>query len=268
MPIKIKIPSTLRRYAVSVKQIPGSSTSRFIFVIAVSLLSSACSPMTFTRTVMDWQPYDHNEMSQRKSGVVAQLKWITPGSLPSDFYFRVQACNRYGQLLVDQLGHPVFENVSPASNQQMWEKIALTNNTRHVIRLNQVVIRLFDPNGNQIRPLTRNDVASAFLQRRPCSSSNIALDEFRRINIFNRNLEVVPGTTSTFWVAFPTVAANLPGVWKFALYEVPVRVDATGRATKTTQFDIRMVAKEVVETYRAANIFAPSVLVSAKTKAP
>jgi hypothetical protein len=106
--------------------------------------------MTRTRVVFD--PYSPADSRQTKDGVVAELKFTR--EYPPSFIATVQRCDAAGRMVVDSLGQPVNERVSMARPGQMWEQIALTNQTDHVLRLNSVVIRLFDPSGNQIEPLT------------------------------------------------------------------------------------------------------------------
>jgi hypothetical protein len=154
--------------------------------------------------------------------------------------------------------------VSFARRGQFWELLALTNQTDHVIRMNQVAIRVFDPSGNQIEPLTKDDLNSRLLSDRPCSSSHQAINQFRAIKVFDRNMEIVPGTTSTFWVAFAPPSMQMPGVWKFAIYEVPVKVDDAGRPTRTTRFDMRVIATQFVDTFTKESPFAEPKLVETK----
>lgn len=210
-----------------------------LFGIVVSFLATACAPETFTRTRIVWKPYAEGDSKQEKEGVIAELKFAK--QLPESFFATVQACNQAGQLLVDRSGNAIVERVNFGRRGQYWQLLALTNQTDHVIRMNQVVIRLFDPGGNQIEPLTKDDLYARLLSERPCMSTKQAINQFRAIKVFDRNMEIVPGTTSTFWVAFAPPSMQMPGVWKFAIYEVPVKIDDAGRPTRTTRFDMRVV---------------------------
>ena len=229
-----------------------------LFGIVISLLASACGPTSFTRTRMVWKPYDARESKQEKDGVIAELQLTEKA--PASFFATVQACDQYGRLIVDLNRNPQLEQVSIRRAGQMWQLLALTNQTEHVIRLNQVAIRAFDPGGNQIEPLTMNDLYARLLRDRPCHSSSQAINQFRAIKIFDRNMEIVPGTTSTFWIVFVPPSTDMPGVWKFAIYEVPVTVNEAGHPTRTTRFEMRVVATQFVDTYRQEPFDAPKLI--------
>ena len=193
---------------------------------------------------------------------MAELKFTR--EYPPSFTATVQRCDAAGRMIVDSLGQPVNERVSMARPGQMWEQIALTNQTDHVLRLNSVVIRLFDPSGNQIEPLTWGDIQAELMAVRPCQSSMFAVQQFRVNKVFDRNMEIVPGSTSTFWLAFRPPSVQMTGTWRYTVYEVPVRVDSTGRPTKTTQFDLRVTAKQIVDTLHRESLLAPVKVVSSK----
>ena len=199
---------------------------------------------------------------QEKEGIIAELKHIK--NFPAPFFATVQKCNQYGQLIITRDGNPVLEQVSFARPGQFWELVALTNQTNHVIRLNTVAIRVFDPSGNQLEPLSKDDLGARLLGERPCISSQQALNQFRAIKVFDRNMEIVPSTTTEFWVAFNPPAADMPGVWKYAIYDVPVKVDEAGRTTKATRFEMRVVATKFIDTYTRDSPFAQPRLVGTK----
>jgi hypothetical protein len=166
--------------------------------------------------------------------------------LPEAFFATVIACDRAGRLLVDRYGNPVTERVGLTSPGQFWEQVAITNQTDHIVRLNTVAIRLFDPSGNQLEPLTKEDLESAFLSRRPCRSSEQAARQIRAIKLIDRNMEIVPNSTATGWLPFAPPSLQMPGIWKFTFYDIPVRIDQSGRTTKATQFEMRSIAKKYV----------------------
>lgn len=234
-------------------------------LVAIAMLT-ACGPTTFTRARMEYAPYSAGELRQEKDGVIVELK---PGTqLPPSFVATVARCDQYGRILVDASGRPVMEELSLARPGQMWHEIAITNHTDHVIRMNGVVLRLFDPGGSQYEALTRGDLAAHLYRERPCSSTAQASHIFQSIKVFDRNIEVVPKTTSTFWVPFLPGSKAMTGVWKFSVYELPVRLDSAGRPTRTTEFHLRLVAKEVVETLRRENPLAPATVISASESSP
>lgn len=217
----------------------------FAILAAVTILA-ACGPATFTRTRTEYAPMSAGEFRQEKDNVIVELR---PGTqLPPNFFANVPRCDQLGRVIVDRRGEPYMDQVSLARPNQIWQEMAITNHTDHVVRMNGVVIRLFDPSGGQYEALTRDDMAALLYNERPCFSTQQAGAVFRSVKIFDRNIEVVPGTTSTFWVPFLPAAKNMTGVWKFSVYEVPSKVDSTGRPTKTTQFHMRLVAREITET--------------------
>lgn len=232
---------------------------RLFVILALALGIQACGPVTYQQKTVVWEPYEEAETRQRKENVTVDVSFVE--ELPPSFSTQVPACNEYGMIESDAYGNPKMESVSLGTNDQVWQKVAVTNGTGNVIRLNGVVIRLFDPAANQYPALTSDDLQVELLSKRPCSTTQQALNLFRVNPIFNRNIEIVPGTSSTFWVAFKPATRMMPGVWKFALYDVPVAVDPAGRPTRTTQFETRLAVKEVVDTYYRENAIAPAVLI-------
>jgi len=232
-----------------------------LFAIIVSLLVTACTPPTFTRTRTVWKPYAEGESKQEKAGVIVELKHAE--EVPESFFATVRACDQSGRLLIDGRGIPVTEKVSFARHGQFWKLMALTNQTGHVIRLNQVTIRVFDPAGNQLEPLTTDDLSARLLSERPCSSSPQAVNQLRAIKIFDRKWEIVPGTTATFWVVFAPPSIRMAGVWKFVI-TVLDKVDEAGRTTQATQFELRGVVTQFIDTYTRERPFAQPKLIETK----
>lgn len=226
------------------------------------LFISGCGPIVSQQTRFEWKPYDKNEYKQEKDGVIVEIK--ERKEFPDTFYAQVQACNEYGQPLITTDQTPVMEKVKFASANQYWEQLAITNNTDHVLRLNQVVIRLFDPAGNQNEPISKDDLIAQFSANRPCTSSNQAVNQFRLIKIIDRNVEILPSTTFTGWLAFTPPSLQTPGIWKLAVYEVPAKVDESGKVTKTTKFELKTFLKKYSETYRQEGVFEPKKLMESK----
>lgn len=239
---------------------------RYLILAPLALLIAACGPATFTRQRTVMEPYDNRELRQDKDGVIVELK--LGRKFPPTFQANVARCNAKNQIIVDQFGNQAMETISLARSNQLWSEIAITNQTSHVIRLNSVVLRLFDPSGTQYEPLTGDDLGAQLLAERPCPSTAQALNMFRVNKIFNRNIEIVPGTTSTFWMAYTPASRNMPGIWKFSVYELPVVLDSSGRPTKTTHFDMRVVAKQVTETLHQENPLEPAKVISTSVSSP
>lgn len=230
--------------------------------MTIALFVTACGPVTYTQTRTAYKPYSESDTRQEKEGVIAELKHTT--NFPESFYATVQACDQYGRLVIDSNRNPVLERVSFARPGQFWQLMALTNQTDHVIRLNTVAIRVFDPAGNQLEPLPKDDLSARLLGDRPCPSSQQAANLFRANKVFDRNIEIVPGTTTTFWVAFQPPSTGMTGVWKYAIYDVPVKVDQAGRMIRAARFEMRVVATQIIDTYTRDSPFAQPRLVGTK----
>ena len=68
---------------------------------------------------------------------------------------------------------------------------------------------------------------------------------------------VLPGATTVAWLAFlPPAPDTQPGIWKLGLYEMPVKTNDVGRASKTARFEFRYKAVEYIDTYQQDNFFA------------
>ena len=113
------------------------------------------------QTRMEWKPYDTDEYRQEKQGIVVEIKDspLEPKALTAN----VQKCNALNVLEADKLsGRPVMEQVSiaGAAGAMRWFKVAITNGNEHVLRMNHVVVRLFDPAGNQIEPVSKETLVT------------------------------------------------------------------------------------------------------------
>jgi Putative peptidoglycan binding domain len=211
-------------------------------IAGVSLFLAACAPMTRTHTRMEFTPYAPGELRQEKDGITIEIGDRRVENDPS-FQLRVFQCNAAGQLIVDANRQPRVVNALINGQGQLWRQVQITNRTRHVLRLNGVVLRLFDPGATQYEPLTFDDIRADLGVRHPCGISPASEASMRAVKIFNRNIEIVPETTSSFWVAFKPATLMVEGVWKFAAYEIPSVVDEAGRPTRTTRFEMRLLAK-------------------------
>lgn len=232
--------------------------ARLLLLVVIAFVLPACAPMqpvVTERARTQWAQGD--EMSQTKSNVTLEMKKMD--KFPDNFSVNAQLCNEYGQRLVDQAGRPVMGGFSYNQHDQTWFQVALTNSTDHVLRLNQVVVRLFDPATNSMEPLAREELDAGFAASataRSCGMAMQAMGQFRAIKLFNRNMEVIPGTTETFWVSFRNTAL-VPGTWKFAMYDVPIKLDEAGRPVKTEKFEIRRTLKKYVDVYTRTGFQQP-----------
>lgn len=232
-------------------------------VCAASLLL-ACGPSTFTKVRTDWQPVDANGLRIQIDDVALDV--TTPPELPYEFYTDAQKCAESGKgdsLIYTTKGQPVMEKVFLAQPYQMWRKVVLTNNTPNVLRLNNVVIRLFTPDGNEWEPLTQDAVLIEFKKGRLCPSTESALNGFRNLRMLQRTTEIIPGATGTAWLAFnPPSADKAPGVWRLGFYDVPVKMNEAGAVAKSARFEFRFTAVKYIDTYRQENLLATPKLIS------
>lgn len=221
-------------------------------------LASACGPSISTQVRYDMQAFDQNENKQTKDGITVENKPVK--EMPANFYATVEDCTRPP----NQDGSPAMTNVQFPAVGQLWYQVAITNDTEHVVRLNSVIVRLFDPAGNQWESLTKDELVSEFQVNFPCPSGNKAVSKFRSIKLIERNAEILPHTTITGWLAFKPTDWRIPGMWKLAVYEVPIATDDAGKVTKTTRFEFRQVVKKFIDTYRQEGMFSSPKLVDTK----
>ncbi len=228
-------------------------------LVLLAVAAFGCGPINSTRHRYTFTPYAASEYRQSKDGLIVELEDIN--RIPENFFATVQACN--GMVpLVDQYGAPVTERICLVPPGHIIEKASITNNTGHVVRLNQATVRLFDPAGQQYEWLGYEEVQAALLSARPCSTTSAGLNQLRLVKLFNRNIEIVPDTTFTGYLMFhPANGGAMPGTWKFSFYELPVKTNDAGQPVKTTRFEIRTVLKHYVDYYRQDSVLAPPVLV-------
>lgn len=250
----------------------------YFLVVAVvaSILLSSCTlpPVRVNEYVV--KPYGGDQFVQKKHGVEVEMlgapQIVTDGNkIPAIFEQTAIRCNANGVPMTGTSGAAnsfgsLFQTSAPTETVRllqpgMWlQKISITNNTRHILRFNDVAVRLFDPSGNQADPIGHNEMRADLLSARPCPTSNQVAASIARIPLLNKNVEIVPHTSFTGYLIF-SPQNPISGVWKVALYEVPVATDRAGRVTRTTQFVIRSVLKHYVATYKRA-FGKPPVLVS------
>jgi len=233
-------------------------------LLATSLLASACGPQISKQVRYEWSVFDQAETKQEREGLTVETKLVDK-DFPPTLYAVVQNCNTStGALLVGPDGKPSMFQIQLAGPNQRWYQVALTNNTDHVVRLNNVIVRLFDPAGNQYEPFSKEDLATDLTRSWPCPTASIAAQQYKVIKLLDRNAEMLPNTTTTGWIVFKPASLGILGVWKLAIYEVPVATDEAGKVSKTTKFETRTVVKKFVDTYRRENLMAPDELVESQ----
>jgi len=216
--------------------------------LTVALLAG-CGPVRYSVDEWETLPYQGNEYVQERDGVRVELnKRENVDALPANFWATVQACNQYLQPAFGQSG-PVMQRIGLIPYSDWVQKVAITNNTDHVIRLNRAVIRLFDPSGSQYALLGYDELQADLMAVRPCPTTASAAPQVRLVPLVNRNVEIVPKTTYAGYLIFKPATTGMAGVWKMSLYEIPIATDQAGRVTKTTHFDIRSIQKHYVATY-------------------
>ena len=229
--------------------------------LVVLVLLAGCGPVASQRQRWDWVPYEANEYTQQRDNVTVEMHKLP--AIPPEFFATVQSCNGLSPL-VDSTGKPVMERITLVPVGHTIDKVTLTNNTEHVIRLNRAVLRLFDPTGNQFEPLDYEQMQASLLAARPCGTTASIAPQLRLIKIFSRNVEIPPGTNFTGYLVFHPTTIEMTGTWKLGLYDIPVKTNDAGKVTKTTRFEIRSVVKHYVDHYTQGNPFAPAVLKSSE----
>jgi len=238
-----------------------------IVVISFFLLNLialiGCGPTTFTKEKFRYQSYDKNENKQIKEGIT--IENIPIESTPPEMIANVQDCDPSdGKLYVDSRGEPVMKKRIILPKNAMFYKIAITNNTGHVVRLNSTVIALFDPADNQFDSLSKNQLSAYLMQERPCPNTNQLINQLNLIKLIGRNTELLPNRTTTGYVIFKPHNLKIPGVWKLSFYELPVETNAAGVVSKTVNFDFRTILKKYIVTYQRDNPLADAVEISTK----
>lgn len=222
----------------------------------------SCGPVMSKQDRWVWTPYDDKEWTQERDDIIVENRPIQ--QFPPEFLVTVQQCSGV-QLVVDSNNKPVTEQVSllalkPPPGGSRYFQITITNNTDHVVRLNRAVFRLFDPSGNQYEPLSVDEMQAMMSARRPCPSTQQILPHYKIVKFYNRNVEIVPRSSFTGYVVFLPPAINVAGTWKLGVFDIPSKTDESGKVIKTTNFEVRSVAKHYVDHYFQENAFAQKQL--------
>jgi hypothetical protein len=227
------------------------------FALVLLATTVACGPQISKKTRLSWAPFDSNEFHQTRSGVTVENKEVK--EFPASMVVQTPACGANGVPIFDEKAQPVVEKATFAQPGQVWYQVSVTNDTDHILRLGSTVIRLFDPAGNQIEPLGKDDVLAEFVGN--CLLRGQSADRLRLVKFLDRNVEIVPKTTVTAWLAFHPPSADVPGTWKLALYELPVEMDDAGKVTRTERFEVRSIVKKFEDTFQADSPFEEARLV-------
>lgn len=243
------------------KELKGINLARVFFFVVVLTAIVGCGPTTFTRTRIAFEPYADDSNKKSDSGITIERHELN--EIPPEFYATVQSCDPTdGKLYVDSSGKPVMEKELAVPVGAIIEKIAITNNTGHVVRLNTTVITAFDPADNRYNSLTKEEIASYLMQARPCPNTRQLANQLNLIKLISRNTELLPNRTTTGYIVYKPHDVSMPGIWKLSFYELPVKTNAAGIPTKTVNFEFRTLCKKYQDTYRRENAFATPVKIS------
>ncbi|ABC31242.1 hypothetical protein HCH_04542 [Hahella chejuensis KCTC 2396] len=229
--------------------------------IMFSLVLSGCGPSTFVKTRVDFEPFQGDLTKKTDSGISIERYFLK--NVPDEFYLPVQSCDRETQLpIVGIDGKPKLTNELAIPKDTMLEKVSITNNTGHVIRLNSVVITAFDPADNQYDMLDKGQLASYLMQERPCAGTDKLISHQGIIRLISKNTELLPNRTVTGYLIYKPFDMNIPGVWKLSFYEIPVKTNSAGVPTKTVNFEFRSVLKKYQDTYKREDLFSQPIKIA------
>lgn len=246
-----------------IKQNSFLKISILYFFVCLLLVTMGCGPTTFTKTRISWEPYSQKELKQTKKGITIEQHFLN--NWPPEFMANIQQCETStGKLYVDSNRNPIMEKTSILPENAWLEKVSITNNTGHILRLNMTAIALFDPADNQYDLLSKDEIASYLMQERPCTNTIRLVNQLNTVKLIGRNTELLPNRTYTGYLVFLPHDASLQGIWKLSLYELPVETNTAGIVTKTVNFEFRTLSKKYVDTYRRESPFADAVKISSE----
>ena len=156
-------------------------------------------------------------------------------------------------------------------------EVSITNNTGHVLRMQGVVIRLVDAAGTVYEPTDKARLEGGLPEAIQAVKKELAkqtvylaapIDDssirggIRRLRLLGPNSEILPGMTEAFFVAFdaripPTSEAytawmQTQSTLTLKIFEVPSKVDETGKPTKRVHFDFPVEVAEYVDTWHGS----------------
>jgi hypothetical protein len=143
------------------------------------------------------------------------------------------------------------------------ESLRISNGTDHVLRLSNITVKLFDPQGDA------SDLVFDKTEADHKVEVALSCTHVNKLRWLNRSVEILPHSTWSGYAMFDTSAHPLrsTGTWKFGFYEVPTETDAVGNVTKTTVFEFNIVTKRIVDTFTKPAFGTPSLVGSMETSA-
>lgn len=238
---------------------------------AILATTLGCGGGIIVRDKWEVGDYTPTQLRQENGGVKVTFKPAARDE--TELVGEVQACDPRtglpavyrdgeGPTLRDN-GKPIIEAVALAPKETWWVKVTIENNTDHIVRLDRSVVKLMDPAGNAHELLSKDEVEALLMAARPCSTTANLLPRLALIKLFTRQIELLPSTSYTAWLAFnPKVENLIAGTWKTVLYEVPVETDPAGNVIKTTRFELPTAIRHYRETYKSGGMFGSDAFVS------
>ena len=220
-----------------------------LFLFTFLMLFIGCSG-SYIADRYEFSPYSPTESKQTKENIT--IERVDLKEIPAELKMVVQGCNASGQLLVDgeQKPYMVDEFILPKNG--LVEKLLITNNTDHVIRLNNTVMVAFDPAGNKFPDHVRNEIVAQLYQTRSCPSTQQLTNRINTTKFFDRNTELLPNMTTAGFIYYIPQDWRIPGTWKLTIYDFPVETEASGVVKRTIAFDFRTVIKKFRDTFTTA----------------
>lgn len=239
------------------------------WLVLGALLATACGPTLSTQVRLETVRAPENTGSISKEGLTVEIPEAK--GMPPQLVVNVATCGPNGPITDVAIGTPMMRDITVIPVGSELYQLKITNQTDHIVRLQGSVIRLFDPADNQVEPLSKEDAAAASV--RGLGEHGICPQEaakvqgaYATIKFIGTNTELLPGTTTTGFMVFMPLKNDLTGVWKLSMYEVPVKVDATGTPIARTRFDFPYVRRRYVDSY--SQDFAGAKTLVSSTPAP
>lgn len=224
---------------------------RFIMLITFTLSATifvGCGATTYTSTRYELSAYSPNESKQTKDNIT--IERVPLNEIPEEFKAVVQDCNSSGQLLVGYNKEPRMVNEYALPSGGYLEKLNITNNTGHIIRLSNTIFVAFDPANNQYPIKTKDEIKALLQQERPCSSTKVLENRISTLKFLDRNTELLPNLTITGYIWYKPQDSKIPGTWKLSIFDFPVDTEPSGAVKKTVAFEFRSVVKKFIDTYK------------------
>jgi hypothetical protein len=218
-----------------------------LIYILIAILMVSCA-RNFTKERYVWMPYNKTDNKQTKERITIERHDLN--ALPAEFYI----ANRK-----DRYSGSDLPTILLVPQNALIEKISITNNTKHVIRMGNTVFRGFDPAGNQYETLSKDELYSVvYSQLTPDlkaeQSYPIINSSIKSLKMIDRNTELLPDYTTTGYIIYAPDNIKMTGTWKLAIYEFPVETDDSGRAIKTINFTFRSISKKYIDQYESGEL--------------